>query len=82
MVFFWFQVAIKIIDKTHLDENNLKKIYREVNIMKLLSHPNIVKLYQVRSYQPITPQTHSVEPMKSLLTFFSKKWSAKCQDVK
>lgn len=41
------EVAIKIIDKTHLDENNLKKIYREVNIMKLLSHPNIVKLYQV-----------------------------------
>ncbi|XP_061193172.1 serine/threonine-protein kinase SIK1-like [Saccostrea echinata] len=41
------EVAIKIIDKTHLDENNLKKIYREVNIMKLLNHPNIVKLYQV-----------------------------------
>lgn len=43
------EVAIKIIDKTHLDENNLKKIYREVNIMKLLSHPNIVKLYQVKN---------------------------------
>ncbi|XP_021372693.1 serine/threonine-protein kinase SIK2-like [Mizuhopecten yessoensis] len=41
------EVAIKIIDKTQLDENNLKKIYREVQIMKLLSHPNIIKLYQV-----------------------------------
>lgn len=41
------KVAIKIIDKTQLDETNLKKIYREVQIMKLLQHPNIVKLYQV-----------------------------------
>lgn len=41
------EVAIKIIDKTQLDENNLQKIYREVQIMKLLSHPNIIKLYQV-----------------------------------
>ncbi|XP_076975128.1 serine/threonine-protein kinase SIK1-like isoform X2 [Tamandua tetradactyla] len=41
------QVAIKIIDKTRLDPSNLEKIYREVQIMKLLSHPHIIKLYQV-----------------------------------
>lgn len=41
------EVAIKIIDKTRLDEANLKKVYREVAIMKLLSHPHIIKLYQV-----------------------------------
>lgn len=41
------QVAIKIIDKTQLDEANLKKVYREIQIMKLLNHPHIVKLYQV-----------------------------------
>ncbi|XP_059866236.1 serine/threonine-protein kinase SIK1 isoform X1 [Delphinus delphis] len=41
------QVAIKIIDKTRLDSSNLEKIYREVQIMKLLSHPHIIKLYQV-----------------------------------
>lgn len=41
------QVAIKIIDKTLLDEANLKKVYREVQIMKLLHHPHVVKLYQV-----------------------------------
>ncbi|CAN7979967.1 unnamed protein product, partial [Ixodes pacificus] len=41
------QVAIKIIDKTHLDEENLKKIFREVQIMKLLHHPHIIRLYQV-----------------------------------
>lgn len=42
-----FQVAIKIIDKTRLSPSNLEKIYREVQIMKLLNHPHIIKLYQV-----------------------------------
>ncbi|KAM4558165.1 serine/threonine-protein kinase SIK1 isoform 2-T2 [Odontesthes bonariensis] len=41
------QVAIKIIDKTRLNPSNLEKIYREVQIMKLLNHPHIIKLYQV-----------------------------------
>lgn len=43
----FIQVAIKIVDKTQLDEVNLKKVYREVEILKMLDHPNIVKLYQV-----------------------------------
>lgn len=44
---FISQVAIKIIDKTRLSPSNLEKIYREVQIMKLLNHPHIIKLYQV-----------------------------------
>ncbi|KAG5463280.1 MAG: kinase-like domain-containing protein [Olpidium bornovanus] len=40
-------VAIKIIDKTQLDEKTLTKLYREVRIMKLLHHPHIVCLYEV-----------------------------------
>ncbi|POI30976.1 hypothetical protein CIB84_005272, partial [Bambusicola thoracicus] len=40
-------VAIKIIDKTQLDDENLKKIFREVQIMKMLCHPHIIRLYQV-----------------------------------
>jgi serine/threonine protein kinase len=43
-----FQVAIKIIDKSQLDSTNLQKVYREVDIMKQLDHPHIIKLYQVR----------------------------------
>lgn len=45
------QVAIKIIDKTQLNEDNLKKIFREIQIMSKLNHPHIVRLYQV--YIPI-----------------------------
>ena len=43
----YLQVAIKIIDKSKLDAANLAKVYREVEVMKLLDHPNIIKLYQV-----------------------------------
>ncbi|VVC38733.1 Hypothetical protein CINCED_3A004333 [Cinara cedri] len=41
------KVAIKIIDKTQLNEDNLKKIFREIQIMSKLNHPHIVRLYQV-----------------------------------
>lgn len=41
------EVAIKIIDKTQLNTNSLEKLFREVSIMKVLNHPNIVKLYEV-----------------------------------
>uniref|UniRef100_A0A2C9KR65 non-specific serine/threonine protein kinase n=1 Tax=Biomphalaria glabrata TaxID=6526 RepID=A0A2C9KR65_BIOGL len=48
------EVAIKIIDKTQLDEANLKKVYREVQIMKLISHNHIIKLYQTQAYYKFT----------------------------
>ncbi|KAF3845100.1 hypothetical protein F7725_008263 [Dissostichus mawsoni] len=41
------KVAIKIIDKTQLNPNSLQKLFREVRIMKILNHPNIVKLFEV-----------------------------------
>lgn len=47
MIMFLLQVAIKIIDKSQLDASNLQKVYREVDIMKRLDHPHIIKLYQV-----------------------------------
>ena len=53
---FTFQVAVKIIDKSQLDEDNLKKVFREVQVMKLLDHPHIIKLYQV-SVSVLAPKT-------------------------
>ncbi|XP_072906889.1 serine/threonine-protein kinase MARK1 isoform X11 [Hemitrygon akajei] len=50
------EVAVKIIDKTQLNPTSLQKIklskrfnklFREVRIMKILNHPNIVKLFEV-----------------------------------
>ncbi|XP_053673249.1 uncharacterized protein LOC128723521 [Anopheles nili] len=41
------KVAIKIIDKTCLDEENLAKTFREISILKVLHHPHITRLYEV-----------------------------------
>ena len=51
---FWMcvQVAIKIVDKSQLDAANLRKLYREVQILKMLKHDNIIRLYQVYIYPP------------------------------
>jgi len=45
-----FKVAIKIVDKEKINEVNphlLQKIEREIVLMKLLNHRNILKLYEV-----------------------------------
>ena len=41
------RVAIKVVDKNDLDAENLKKISREIEIMRNLSHRHIIQLYQV-----------------------------------
>ncbi|XP_073410659.1 serine/threonine-protein kinase MARK2-like [Dendrobates tinctorius] len=41
------EVAVKILDKTQLNSSSLQKLFREVRIMKVLNHPNIVKLFEV-----------------------------------
>lgn len=45
------EVAIKIIDKRRLDEENLKKAYREIQMLKKVKHPHLLKLYQVLESQ-------------------------------
>ncbi|KAK7265298.1 hypothetical protein RJT34_32916 [Clitoria ternatea] len=42
------QVAIKVIDKLMIMENNLNyQVKREIRTMKLLDHPNIVRIHEV-----------------------------------
>lgn len=40
-------VAIKVIDKKTMTPSNLSKLMREVRIMKMLHHPNVVQLFEV-----------------------------------
>jgi len=49
-------VAIKIMKKASLEDTDLARIQRELRIMTILDHPNIVKLYQVID----TPDTTSI----------------------
>lgn len=70
LVFLPNQVAVKIIDKSQLDQDNLKKIFREVQVMKMLDHSHIIKLYQVR-FEPLLLQFYS-----RLVGSFIARWFA------
>ena len=50
------KVAVKIVDKRELEAENLGKISREIKVMQHLTHPNIIRLYQVELTPPI-PQS-------------------------
>jgi hypothetical protein len=39
-------VAVKIVDKTDIDPDNLQKVWREIEIMRQLAHKHIIQLYQ------------------------------------
>jgi len=41
-------VAIKILDKTKMDEKTQKLLSREIKSMDYVKHPNIIRLYEVR----------------------------------
>lgn len=41
------KVAIKIIDKSKMTELDMFRIQRELKVLTVLDHPNIVKLYKV-----------------------------------
>lgn len=46
-VFTGLRVAVKVIDKTKLDETSKAHLYQEVRCMKLVTHPSIIRLYEV-----------------------------------
>ncbi|XP_070537313.1 SNF-related serine/threonine-protein kinase-like isoform X2 [Ptychodera flava] len=46
-VFTGEKVAVKVIDKTKLDEVSKAHLFQEVRCMKLVQHPHVVRLYEV-----------------------------------
>ncbi|VEL28603.1 unnamed protein product, partial [Protopolystoma xenopodis] len=46
-VFTGEKVAVKVIDKTKLDPLSREHLFQEVMCMKLVQHPNVVRLYEV-----------------------------------
>ncbi|KAI5645359.1 protein kinase domain-containing protein [Phthorimaea operculella] len=46
-VFTGEKVAVKVIDKSKLDSVSKSHLFQEVRCMKLVQHPNVVRLYEV-----------------------------------
>lgn len=42
------KVAVKILEKEKIvDESDIERITREIQILKLIRHPNIIQLYEI-----------------------------------
>ena len=39
--------AVKVMDKTAIEETEKERFLCEINILKMMDHPGIVKLYEV-----------------------------------
>ena len=40
------QRAVKVLRKSHMDEDEKRMLFNEINILKELDHPNLVKMYE------------------------------------
>ncbi len=46
------KVAIKILEKSRIiDVADFERVSREIHILKLMKHPNIIQLYEVKTYR-------------------------------
>lgn len=46
------KVAIKILEKDKIkDQSDVERVTREIHILKIVRHPNVIQLYEVSLYQ-------------------------------
>ena len=40
------QRAVKVLRKSHMDDDEKRMLFNEINILKEIDHPNIIKMYE------------------------------------
>lgn len=47
-------MAVKILEKDKIqDVSDVERVAREIHILKLIRHPHIIQLYEVKLYSPL-----------------------------
>ena len=76
------KVAIKIIDKSRLDERTRKLLSQEILCMDRLDHPNIIKLYEVIDSLPKMHVVMEYAPSGELFEYIPKNGYYNEEDAK
>ena len=59
------KVAIKILEKDKIkDQSDVERVTREIHILKIVRHPNVIQLYEVQMllndfYRSLRPRNNS-----------------------
>ena len=80
-VFTGLRVAIKVIDKLKLDEVSRTHLYQEVRCMKLVTHPSIIRLYEVIDTQTKLYLIQELGDGGDLYDFIMKHPSGVAEDI-
>jgi len=75
-------VAIKIIDKTGLDSNGLKRVGQEIAVWENLDHPGVVQLYEVIATDEYFAFVCEYAPKGDLLEHIRENGRLKGKDAK
>ena len=76
------KVAIKIIDKSRLDERTRKLLSQEILCMERLDHPNIIRLYEVVDSLPKMHVVMEYAPGGELYDYITKNGYYMEEDAK
>ena len=65
------QRAVKVLRKSHMDEDEKKMLFNEINNLKDMDHPNILKMYEFfedeKRYYIVTDTAREVSFLMKLL---------------
>ena len=82
MIYVTEKVAIKIIDKSRLDERTRKLLSQEILCMERLDHPNIIRLYEVVDSLPKMHVVMEYAPGGELFDYITKNGHYMEEDAK
>jgi serine/threonine protein kinase len=56
------KVAIKILEKDKIkDQSDVERVTREIHILKIVRHPNVIQLYEVSILDPCCYPLYSID---------------------
>ena len=73
------QRAVKVLRKSHMDEDEKRMFFNEINVLKDLDHPDILKMYEFfedeKRYYYVTPTSYLVLIQAFMLLLKEKRES-------